>query len=152
MQVFIFDLDFTIWNAGDTFCSETNPPYFWDKDKLVDQSGSWMQLYQEATEVLQMLKSKGILIAAASRTNKPEWAKQLLQLFDIEQYFDIKEIYSGSKISHLKRIQKQVGCPFNQMVFFDDEERNIREAKSLGINCVLVNNGITLKKVEGFFS
>lgn len=152
MQVFVFDLDFTIWNAGDTFCSETNPPYFWNEDKLVDQSGSWMRLYPEVTEVLEMLKSKGILIAAASRTNEPKWARQLLQMFGIDKYFDIKEIYPGSKIAHLKRIQEQVDCLFDQMVFFDDEERNIKEVESLEVISILVKNGITLKLVEGFFS
>lgn len=150
MQVFVFDLDFTIWNAGDTFCSETNPPYFWDRDKLVDQSGSWIRMYPETMKVLQMLAFRGILIAVASRTNKPEWARQLLQLFDIDKYFDIKEIYPGSKIIHLKRIQEQVDCPFDQMVFFDDEERNIKDVESLGVISILVKNGITLKIVEGF--
>lgn len=150
MQVFVFDLDFTIWNAGDTFCSETNPPYKWDGDKLVDQSGHWIRLYPETMEVFQMLKSKGIFIAAASRTLEPEWAIQLLQLFDIDKYFDIKEIYPGSKTVHLKRIQEQIGCPFNQMVFFDDEERNIEDAKFLRVNCVLVNKGITLKAIKKF--
>ena len=150
MQVFVFDLDFTIWNAGDTFCSETNPPYSWNDDKLVDQSGRWIRMYPEAMEVLQMLKSKGVLIAAASRTNEPEWAIQLLQLFDIDKYFDIKEIYPGSKITHLNRIQEQIGCPFDQMVFLDDEDRNIGDARSLGVNCVLVNNGITLMQIENF--
>jgi magnesium-dependent phosphatase 1 len=97
-----------------------------------------------------MLKSKGVLIAAASRTNEPEWAIQLLQLFDIDKYFDIKEIYPGSKITHLNRIQEQIGCPFDQMVFLDDEDRNIGDARSLGVNCVLVNNGITLMQIENF--
>lgn len=151
MQVFVFDLDFTIWNSGDTFCSETNPPYFWNEDRLVDQAGRWIRMYPESVEVLKMLKSKGVLIAAASRTNKPVWAIQLLQMFGIDQYFDIKEIYPGSKTSHLKRIQEQIGCSFDQMVFFDDEERNIKEVESFGVISILVKDGITLKMAEGFF-
>ena len=150
-MVVVFDLDFTIWNAGDTWCSETNPPYFWDKGKLVDQSGRWIRLYPEVVEILQMLKSRGVLIVAASRTNEPEWARQLLQIFEIDKYFDIKEIYPGSKIAHLKRIQEQVDCPYDQIVFFDDEERNIEDAKSLGVISIKVNNGITLRSVEALF-
>ncbi len=152
MQVFVFDLDFTIWNAGDTFCSETNPPYFWNEDKLVDQSGRWIPMYPEAMGVLQLLKSKGVLVAVASRTNKPEWAIQLLQLFDIDKYFDIKEIYPGSKITHLKKIQEKVGCRFDQIIFFDDEERNIEDAKFFDIISVLVINGLTYKNIEKFFN
>jgi FMN phosphatase YigB (HAD superfamily) len=33
------------------------------------------------------------------------------------------------------------------MVFFDDEMRNIADAKSLGIEAVLVENGISFEKV-----
>lgn len=150
MKIFVFDLDFTIWNAGDTFCSETNPPYFWDRGKLVDQSGRWIRLYPEVMEVLQTLKSRRILIAAASRTNEPTWAIQLLRIFNIDNYFDIKELYPGSKIVHLKNIQEQTVCPFDKIVFFDDEESNIKEVKSLGVISVLVKNGITLKKIKEF--
>ncbi len=152
MEVFVFDLDFTIWNAGDTWCSETNPPYFWDKGKLFDQSGRWIRLYPEVQDILEKLKSMNILVAIASRTHEPEKAIQLLQLFDIGKYFDIKEIYPGSKITHLKKIREQTRCPFDQIVFFDDEDRNIEDAKSLGIISVLINNGITLAKVEGFLA
>ena len=152
MKVFVFDLDFTIWNAGDTWCSETDPPYSWDKGKLFDQSGRWIRFYPEVQDILETLKSRGILIAIASRTNEPVKAIQLLQLFGIEKYFDIKEIYPGSKITHLKRIREQVQCPFDQIVFFDDEERNIEDAKSLGITSILINDGITLKRVEEFLN
>ncbi len=150
-MVVVFDLDFTIWNAGDTWCSETNPPYFRDKGKLIDQSGRWIRLYPEVPEILRMLKSRGVLLVAASRTNEPEWARQLLQIFEIDNYFDIKEIYQGSKIAHLKRIQAQTDCPYDQIVFFDDEDRNIEDAKSLGVISIKVDKGITLKLVEALF-
>lgn len=150
MKVFVFDLDFTIWNAGDTWCSETDPPYTWDKGKLFDQSGRWIRLFPEVQSILEMLKSRGIVIAVASRANEPERAMQLLKLFDIEKYFDIREIYPGSKITHLIKIREQVQCSFGEIVFFDDEERNIEDAKSLGIISILINDGTTLAKVEGY--
>lgn len=147
MKVFVFDLDFTIWNAGDTFCSETNPPYLWEGEKLLDSAGRWIRVYPEVLIILQMLKENGKIIAIASRTNEPEWAKQLLQIFDLDKYFDIKEIYPGDKMEHLRKIQEQVNCPFDQIVFFDDEERNIEDVKLHGVKCVLVENGITLKQM-----
>lgn len=150
MKVFVFDLDFTIWNAGDTFCSETNPPYFWEKGKLIDQTGRWIRLYPEVLDIFEILKSKGIIIAVASRTNEPAWAMQLVKIFNIEKYFQIKEIYSGCKITHLKKIQEQVGCSIDEIIFFDDEEQNIKDAQSLGILCTLVTNGINMKQVEYF--
>ncbi|HAZ04279.1 MAG: magnesium-dependent phosphatase-1 [Bacteroidetes bacterium GWF2_42_66] len=143
MEVFVFDLDFTIWNAGDTFCSETSPPYFWNDEQLFDQQGRWIRLYPDSVGILKRLKKAGKILAVASRTNEPEWAKQLLQLFDIEKYFDIMEIYPGSKVTHLKNIQEKVGCPFDQIVFFDDEERNIQEVSLTGVKCVYVKNGLS---------
>jgi magnesium-dependent phosphatase 1 len=147
MEVFVFDLDFTIWNAGDTFCSETSPPYFWNDEQLFDQQGRWIRLYPDSVEILKRLKKAGKILAVASRTNEPDWARQLLQLFDIEKYFDIMEIYPGSKVTHLKNIQEKVGCRFEQILFFDDEILNIEENKSIGVICIWVKNGITINDV-----
>ena len=148
MKVFVFDLDFTIWNAGDTFCSETNPPYLWKNGKLIDQSGKLIRLYPNTIDVLKLLKKNNKIIAAASRTIRPTWALELLQIFDIEKYFDVKEIYPGSKIKHLKKIQDMGNYPLNQIIFFDDEERNIKEVSSLGIKSILVKNGINMEVVR----
>lgn len=147
MKVFVFDLDFTLWNAGDTFCSETNPPYYFENDKLIDQNGRWIQLYPEVPAILELIKSKGTIMAIASRSNEPTWAMQLLRIFDIEKYFDIIEIYPGCKTEHLKMIQIRVDTPYHQIIFFDDEERNINDVESIGVVCARVNNGINLKQV-----
>lgn len=151
MKVFVFDLDFTIWNAGDTFCSETNPPYLWEEGRLLDRSGRWIRVYPDAVKILQTLRESGKIIAAASRTNEPAFANDLLQIFDLEKHFDVKEIYPGSKLEHLKKIQAQVDCPFDQIVFFDDELRNIEEVRTLGAKCVLVDGGISFQTLNALF-
>ncbi|KAG6920754.1 magnesium dependent phosphatase 1, partial [Chelydra serpentina] len=33
---------------------------------------------------------------------------------------------------HFHRLQQDTGVPFAQMLFFDDEERNIRDVSKLG--------------------
>lgn len=152
MKVFVFDLDFTIWNAGDTFCSETNPPYLWKDGKLVDCSGRWIRLYPDTIEILEFIQSMGIHIAIASRTEVPANALELIAIFNLDKYFIIKEIYPGSKTAHLKRIQEQIDCPFDQIVFFDDEDRNIVDAKSLGVRSILVKNGIKFIQIQEFFN
>ena len=38
MEVFVFDLDFTLWDAGGTYYNTINPPYFREYEKLLDQS------------------------------------------------------------------------------------------------------------------
>jgi len=150
MKVFVFDLDFTLWNAGDTWCSETKPPYVWEDGKLYDQEKRWIRLYPDTIEVLKTLNQQQKIIVAASRTYEPEWANELLDIFDINKYFGVKEIYPGSKISHMKKIQEQVNKPYSQFVFFDDEQRNLDETETLGVKSVKIDNGISLKIVSEF--
>lgn len=149
-EIFVFDLDFTLWNAGDTFCSNTLPPYEWEDDMLKDREGRWLRLFPETTEILTKLQNDKRIIAVASRTYTPENAEQLLQLFDIDKYVTLKEIYPGSKLVHLQNIQKKLNKPFADFVFFDDEDRNIKEVESLGIHCETVENGIDFKIVKKY--
>jgi len=150
MKIFVFDLDFTLWNAGDGWCDTTNPPYFWQNGKLFDQSMNWIRLYPEVIRILELLRNRNKKIVAASRTFEPGWANDLIQLFDIEKYFDLKEIYPSSKILHFKRIQKHFQVSFHKMVFFDDEYRNIEEVGNLGVTAVPVRNGIKYEMIKEF--
>ena len=151
MELFVFDLDFTLWNAGGTWCDATYPPYFWKGEKLLDQNDRWIRLYDDVKIILEELKQRNKKIVAASRTYEPQWAQDLLYQFDIDKYFDLKEIYPGSKVSHFKRIKNHFMIPYEQMVFFDDELRNTEEVKRLGVKTVFIRNGISFDDVEAYF-
>jgi magnesium-dependent phosphatase 1 len=142
MKIFVFDLDFTLWDAGGTWCDATNPPYYRENGKLLDQSGNWIRLYPDVIKILNLLKENNKFIVAASRTFEPAWAQDLMNLLEIDRFFDLKEIYPASKIRHFKRIQNHFDIPYSEMVFFDDEYRNIEEVGSLGVDTILVKNGI----------
>ncbi|KAM9121496.1 magnesium-dependent phosphatase 1-like isoform 2-T2 [Pangshura tecta] len=49
----------------------------------------------------------------------------------------------GVPMAAASRLQQDTGVPFAQMLFFDDEERNIRDVSKLGVTCVLVPDGMT---------
>lgn len=87
-------------------------------------------------------------MALASRTGEPSWAVQLLKLFEIDHFFEYKEIFPGSKIAHFNNLQQQTGIPFSNMVFFDDEMRNIHDVGSLGVQAVFVEEGISGQMIE----
>ncbi|XP_050773176.1 magnesium-dependent phosphatase 1 isoform X2 [Gopherus flavomarginatus] len=77
------------------------------------------------------------------RTGETRGATQLLQLFGVHRFLRCVEIYPGGKSAHFHRLQQDTGVPFAQMLFFDDEERNIRDVSKLGVTCVLVPDGMT---------
>ena len=74
--------------------------------------------------------------------------EQLLKLFQWNQYFDYKQIFAGCKVTHFNNIKKESGLPFNQMIFFDDENRNIRDLSAKGVVSILVERGVTKKVVN----
>jgi len=147
-KLIVFDLDFTLWDAGGTWCDCTNPPYKRINNHIEDSLGSKIKLYPEVLNILSELKKQNYTMALASRTEAPSWAFQLLNLFEIENYFNHKEIYPGSKIQHFQQLKNTTGISFSDMVFFDDEMRNIREVGDLGVHTVYVEDGINSQLVS----
>ncbi|GCC16982.1 hypothetical protein chiPu_0021464 [Chiloscyllium punctatum] len=130
-KLVVFDLDYTLW----PFWVDTHvdPPFRKERNgKIVDSAGRTINLYAEVTEVLQTLQRDGIQIAAASRTGEVAGANQLLNLFKLDSYFIQKEIYPGSKVTHFTRINQATRTQFSEMIFFDDEHRNIVDVGKLG--------------------
>ena len=91
-------------------------------------------------------------VAVASRCDEPEWARQLLKLFTIDdgrsfwQALDdgrLAEIYKGNKKTHLKALKQKTGVAFEDMLFFDDDQENIRHVSELGVVSVLTPEGVT---------
>jgi magnesium-dependent phosphatase 1 len=136
----VFDLDFTVWDCGGTWCDQTDPPYKKMGDKLVDGKGRIIRLYENIPPIFEKLISKNIKIASASRTGEPVWAENILKLFGIHDCFSYHEIYPGSKLAHFKNLQSRSGIDYGNMIFFDDEYRNITEIKSLGVETVHVTD------------
>ncbi len=147
-RLIVFDLDFTLWDAGGTWCDHTCPPYRRVNAHVVDSEDSIITLYPDVKDILQTL-SKRYTLATASRTGQPAWAHNLLQLFNIEKYFHFHEIYPGSKISHFRSLQRRTGIDFDEMIFFDDEFRNVEEVARLGVSSILVPEGINKDLVLG---
>lgn len=143
MKLIVFDLDFTLWNAGGTWCDHTNPPYTRVNGHVIDSYGSKIHLYSDVRKILAELKSQGYLLAVASRTGAPSWARELMHLLEIDHYFDYQQIYPGSKIAHFRELHKHTGIAYTDMAFFDDEMRNIQEVSSLGVKAVFVKDGVS---------
>ena len=86
-------------------------------------------------------------VAYVSRTTEPEWAQQCLRLLQskaglcLDAQAPFQEIYPGNKKKHFQRIHSQSSIPYDQMIFFDNENRNCIDCAKLGITCVYTPRG-----------
>ncbi|CAG2159388.1 unnamed protein product [Oppiella nova] len=147
LKIIVFDLDYTLW----PFWVDTHvtPPFRTDQNgKVVDAYGQKVKYYPEVPEVLQTLSLMGYTLGIASRTSATEEAEQLLDLFDWNKYFTYKQIYPGCKTTHFNRIHKDSGVRLSQMIFFDDEIRNIRDLKAKGVTSILVKDGVNKRVIS----
>ena len=145
-SLIVFDLDFTLWNAGGTWCDHTSPPYRQVNNHVLDSENNAIFLYPDVRSLLKDLQ-EDYSLAIASRTHRPEWARELLQLLEVNTYFSYQEIYPGSKTEHFHQLQHRTDLPFKEMLFFDDEIRNVNDVARLGVTAVLADEGITQKLV-----
>lgn len=82
------------------------------------------------------------------RAHSAEEAKNLLRLFNLDQYFSYKEIYPGTKTTHINSICSQSGVGLSNVLFFDDHPLNISELTAINVCSILVVDGITMNVVK----
>ncbi|CAA2976103.1 magnesium-dependent phosphatase 1 [Olea europaea subsp. europaea] len=129
-RLVVFDLDYTLW-----------PFYCECRSKREMPS-----LYPHAKGILYALKDKGVNLAIASRSPTPDIANTFLDKLGIKPLFVAQEIFSSwtHKTEHFQRIKQRSGIPYNEMLFFDDEDRNIEAVSKMGVTSILVHNGVNL--------
>ncbi|CAD5318468.1 unnamed protein product [Arabidopsis thaliana] len=129
-RLVVFDLDYTLW-----------PFYCECRSKREMPS-----MYPQANGILSALKEKGIEMAIASRSPTSDIANTFLDKLNIKPMFVAKEIYSSwsHKTEHFQKIHTRTGVPFTAMLFFDDEDRNIKSVSKMGVTSILVGDGVTL--------
>jgi HAD superfamily phosphatase (TIGR01681 family) len=103
------------------------------------------KLYSNVKAMLETIKKRGMKIALASYNNNGE---QRLKENGIREYFDIVECeYWVSKDlldykkDMLSRILKEAKVMPADVIFFDDNTRNIKTAEEMGINAVYTQVG-----------
>ena len=113
----VFDLDFTLWDAGGTWCDHLSPPFRISSKGVSDARGKIVNLYPDAMKIFQIIEDNNIPMAIASRTEEPEWARQLLNLLGIREKFKYEEIFPDSKVTHFNNLHEKSGIPFKEMIF-----------------------------------
>ncbi|KAI4638772.1 hypothetical protein J4E93_009800 [Alternaria ventricosa] len=156
-KIVVFDLDYTLWPFWvDTHVTPPLKPVEGGL-KVKDKYGEGFGFYNDVGGVLEALKHKNILIAAASRTCAPDLGREMLKLLKIPSangsssraidYFDHMQIYPGSKTTHFQRIHRDSGIDYEEMLFFDDESRN-KNVEVLGVTMQLIKDGVTRDEID----
>ena len=152
--IVVFDLDGCLW--WPEMDMTDGPPFSLVAPGVArDRARTAVKLYDGVADILHELHTAprwaGTAVGYASRTDFPEWAVECLQtitlkdaahvtMHDVAHHF---EIFPGKKTSHFQNIQRRTGARFEDMVFFDNEWRNIRDVSALGVHCVHCEDGMS---------
>ncbi len=149
LSLIVFALDFTLWECGGQRLDCAKPPFTLNpKGKIHDSEDRLLRLYPDVPKIFEQIDAMGYRTAIACRTIRIAWARDLLELMDFRDRFDYEEIFPASKVLHFTVLKRNSGIPFQEMLYFDDDPGNIAEVKALGVKCVQVRRGITLRAFE----
>lgn len=118
-----------------------------------DRHGQALSFYKDVPSILSAALAANIKIAAASRTHAPDLARELLGLLTVHgkpayTCFQNLQIFPGDKVAHFRKINKETGVEYKNMIFFDDEARNRNVERELGVLFVLVPRGVDAGLVD----
>ncbi|PSN38966.1 Magnesium-dependent phosphatase 1 [Blattella germanica] len=147
-SLIVFDLDLTLWPFRVDKNTKT-PFHISRKGNVVDVRGKVFKTFPEVSQLLTALSENRYNLALASRIEDIPGAYQLLHFFDLTHYFVYKEIYPGTKTKHFENLHIKSGIDYENMLFFDDDKRNIRDISRLGVTVIQVpKDGITFSVVN----
>lgn len=179
-SLIIFDLDGCLWSPemyeilyfqggqGSPFTKDDKDPAI-----LRTKGGAPVKLLGNVRDVMYELQydSKwwGTHIGISSRTDEPNWARELLEKFQIyntagdannSEYtpFPMKQVFTmgicelahDSKVQHFERIIQNApgNLKFEDCLFFDNELGNCRQVAKLGVTVCYCPNGVTKEDWE----
>ena len=151
-KVIVFDLDNTLWTP------ELYQLRRLERSNQVPVAGKDVQLFGGAKEILENIipnltsdDGEKPILAIASRTNKVEWAEDLLDQFQLREMFGAVEIFPGIKTNHFSKISRRTKVPFHEMMFFDDARDgrygNCEPVAAMGVFCVHCPDGLRTKDI-----
>ena len=132
-----------------------------DPNVLLTKRGEPVQLLGNVRDVMRELhtdpKWEDTLICVSSRTDQPDWARELLTKFQVQDTgsddgsssFVLDDVFNGprvlasdSKVQHFQRISKETGISLEDMIFFDNEYGNCERVSELGVTVGYCPNGV----------
>ena len=168
-KMVVFDLDGCLWRPemyellwyssgkGEPFRPDPSNPL-----QMLTTGNEPVYLLGDVREVMADLYNKvdTIQVGISSRTDEPNWAKELLQKFTFphpnnnnEKEVSLQDVIADgpieisheSKVNHFQRISQDCHIPLKDMMFFDNERGNCKEVAKLGVTVAYCPDGVTNK-------
>lgn len=158
----VFDLDGCLWSPEmyQLAWSGFGSPFTPTGDgalRAAGRSRATVELLGNVRDVMRELHCapewKDVTVAISSRCDEPEWARELLDKFMIDDgaggqfalrdAFSLVEIASDDKCSHFERLSEASGIPPERMIFFDNEPGNCQSVARMGVTCAYSPEGVT---------
>ena len=138
----VFDLDWTLWTRPRFRVGPPWKPIEGGLSGVRAQSGEVIDLYSGSRRALATLADAGVPVAVASRTHRPQWAQEWLQMLHVDASRTVASVLGaeplivirdGSKACHVREISKRAGVPLDSMLYFDDSYTDILTVEQLGV-------------------
>ncbi len=148
----VFDLDGTLWNpAMYQLWGGGGAPFrpAPSGHAVIDRSGTYVRLLGNSAALLAGLKRSDIMVGLASSTDEPDWADECMEKISVDDEYamkdciDLEEIHKGSKRTHFEALHRRSRIPYEEMIFFDNENGNIVAVRPLGVHCCHCPDGMT---------
>jgi FkbH-like protein len=113
IKCIVWDLDNTLWEGI-----------------LVEDGASKLRLKPGIADLIRQLDERGILHSIASKNN-PDDALAVLKSFGLDEYFLAPQISWLPKSAAIRAIAEQLNIGIDTLLFVDDSEFELHEAKSV---------------------
>ena len=162
-KAIIFDLDGCVW-APEMYQLMYGSPFKKDPENIPDMltcNNQPVRLLGDIRNIFEELYTQecfdGVKIGISSRTDEPDWARELLSKFEVtvnekSQPIHLINIFNGpveiakdSKKAHFRRIHAKTGINYEDMLFFDNEFGNCDQIAFMGVSVVYCPDGVTRK-------
>lgn len=147
-QLFVFDLDETLWTVSEGLVSLVRPPFRRKSaERLETDEGYFVELKPGVRSLFEYLKANDRYISLASR-NDPEPTMALLEAFGLAEMIDFPQLCWRPKEESIEKIIKEIqkrdrrSIRPNEVLFVDDWPENIAPVRKWGATVLLFGQDV----------
>ena len=156
-NLIVFDLDGCLWkpelhHLARRSTEQTPFQTLTGGTRCRSHAGSVVTLFNDVPGIIEDIGQQGdTQMALSSRTDRPEWACELLGKFILPRSGrTLQEAMAGpwildsteSKIRHFEKLSRETGIRLTDMVFFDNDPGNCKSVSRLGVTVGFCPNGL----------